>query len=1756
MSSLAKQLAVIAASSTHELDLNAQKSAHSKSLLFDPKIAASQSFDTLYHICYEGFHELCSLDNRFLRYQKSIFSAQSVTEDREHMKKSENDELDVVLEAFLGLVGARLLLKPALKAVEWLVRRFRIHEHNISATIITFLPYHATHLFPALLALLPAQLPSTYKFLHPYIGSLSSPPRSLLLYTTIHTPSFFAAINRYVLTTAKAHAQHQALLSFWASLVVQTVDGKINADRSGRHNVQNQREEDFLLQLLPVINEAMAIRNAPDMTLASYMIIVVLVAKANLADNVLDALMKSVVMTWSSSTIDPGLACLAAIAERRQSTQTPQRVIKAILKLDSISERLLLLAKNQSIASLASSLASSIAQQDQVSETSVALVNDFFTNNLLATRERETLKKYAVANHLDTLFLRLSASSEAENADDHVNMLENGAAESKLEISALDAGNKKVEETFVNISTTTIEVSLLASALSPLFNSIAAAFAPVVASDHALKTFRSLPIWRQGRDVQSILLVTFLVRSWCTSPSISVRCAALRIAGDELGSAGANGSDFQALVPYILLALTDPSRKVRKSAMKLTMKVQQLMKAETAETTWAKDTFYGEIGSNMSWMSSKTFSCFLDGYLVPDLDECVSDANHILRTFRKAMSGSPGEDLEEQCRKSSQRLEVEKRFKSHHRIEVYICFAAHLQITPLLSAKLGFLSLLNSVEKVGGEYRSRFLLPCLREYVLTGSNQSISSVSELDVSYVRTVHGRDPEALRYLLDLSQRRIPSAGPLIHEAAFSQLQNIWPFIKSGGKRSIAESLLDSICTPGLENALSRAGSDALLRNVNLPADLLFNLFTDLLGSWNTAEQSPSKRRRNNNGSHVEISSSESSKALFARTTYLLELTDSANPESHIGLFHNLFAVLRVLQDQHSRDSSDMSYLRTLTLGCLSTLARKIDKTVKAPLLDTSIVRVDLLVDCIRDTPNIEGQNAALILLIILSKHFPQTVLHNIIPIFTMISTSTVRQSDDFSVYIVDQTVKEVIPLLAESLREQNKNLVSATAEILLSFAAAFDHVSPTRRLTLFELLASSLGPSESLYAIVATVHDRVENISEATRFSSNLLRRFKLMDSLTTISKYLALLLEYFATKQSQYTTLIKQDSVEAQRIFRVIKLASAVPHLIIEGIENSSLQVVLRKDTTEAENHRALIGEILEHTIQLSHNLESANQPLEVCSQIVRSMLKQLPYIEVVKVVEPLLNPKDPELCKSLLKSLESETHRSGSQRKSTTAVVLKPLPKLLHMLKEDGDPILKPNAIACIDKLIEKFGKLDTVATTEVANVIAGPQCLGGGDKVLQTLSLHCLSSVVEMLGNDFIPVLERSIEGACKCLNDSLSDATFPKLHSAALAFVITVVSNIPYMLKEEHLLNILSLCQLSAELVTDIQVTENRLHLMQIISSKLDITLVASVCVQVWHSAVNSGRVVSRIHHVGLVDTNIFQAVQEHITLLEACVAYRTKSDITSNALSLFQAFSKILDVRRCILGAHTSNTRILEQAKEIEDQAIRSLIALVLKVNDAIFRPFFVQLVQWSAEDQSHGSARSLAFFSFIYALSQQLESLITPYFSHVTEIAEAILQQDSETSQELKSVVLKALASGFHHDQDDFWASPSRFANMLPSLVAQLHRPQHLPTTRTIAIPAITAFASANASSPEHLKTLNASLLATMRSEQAISRQAAVLCQQSITKELGEEWLSLLPEMLPTIAELQEDDDERVEKETARWIKMMEEVLGESLEGMLQ
>lgn len=245
------------------------------------------------------------------------------------------------------------------------------------------------------------------------------------------------------------------------------------------------------------------------------------------------------------------------------------------------------------------------------------------------------------------------------------------------------------------------------------------------------------------------------------------------------------------------------------------------------------------------------------------------------------------------------------------------------------------------------------------------------------------------------------------------------------------------------------------------------------------------------------------------------------------------------------------------------------------------------------------------------------------------------------------------------------------------------------------------------------------------------------------------------------------------------------------------------------------------------------------------------------------------------------------------------------------------------------------------------------------------------------------------------------------------------------------------------------------------------------------------------------------------------------------------------------------------------------------LIYKLNDATFRPVFAQLMEWSAtgpsqQDKTGRVLRQQSLFAFLAAFFSSLKSIVTSYATYVVDVAAAILRETDlrdVDDRELWRRVLRTLARCFEHDQDGFWQAPAHFQAVAPLLIDQFEAALTTASdeaggqqaaARDVAgelVPAVVELAAA-ADSKEHHKELNGALLKLLRSRDAAVRLAVVRCQQSLTQRLGEEWLHALPEMLPFISELQDDDDEAVERENRRWIVGIEGILGESLDSMLQ
>lgn len=300
----------------------------------------------------------------------------------------------------------------------------------------------------------------------------------------------------------------------------------------------------------------------------------------------------------------------------------------------------------------------------------------------------------------------------------------------------------------------------------------------------------------------------------------------------------------------------------------------------------------------------------------------------------------------------------------------------------------------------------------------------------------------------------------------------------------------------------------------------------------------------------------------------------------------------------------------------------------------------------------------------------------------------------------------------------------------------------------------------------------------------------------------------------------------------------------------------------------------------------------------------------------------------------------------------------------------------------------------------------------------------------------------------------------------------------------------------------------------------------------------------------------------MKDYFDVLKWALERQPKSAIAKQSELLANIFLKALDLRRVQFSPRTDDSYEGDEVEEVETLVNETLIAMVYKLNDHVFRPIFVKLSEWANSTslkQSSRIHRQITWWKFQLRFFSTLKSIVTSYAGLILGDAVDILgnlQLKDPESRLLCGNVLLTLESTLEHDQDNYFQTPARFTPLCTVLISQL-RPCVFGAGDGLLLQLIATISilAASTDSPTQHKSLCSPLLHFMRDDSPAVRLAAVRCQLSLTERLGEEWLAQLPEMLPFISEGMEDDNEDVELEVRAWIKRIEYILGESIGPML-
>jgi len=536
-----------------------------------------------------------------------------------------------------------------------------------------------------------------------------------------------------------------------------------------------------------------------------------------------------------------------------------------------------------------------------------------------------------------------------------------------------------------------------------------------------------------------------------------------------------------------------------------------------------------------------------------------------------------------------------------------------------------------------------------------------------------------------------------------------------------------------------------------------------------------------------------------------------------------------------------------------------------------------------------------------------------------------------------------------------------------------------------------------------------------------------------------------------------------------------------------------------------------------------------------------------------------------DLRVGVLSALESRLSSTPTKDTKTQAAAIGFLPVLTGFLTADDDVAFKVATIACIDRISELYGLKGIASVVKAAAVIQN-QCLGSEESQLRIVALLCLASMVDILMESIIPIVPEMMPKVFQLLEESMGeDGTDGKMHNACFSLLAAVVSEIPFMISEDYLDNILTLSAESANTELENGCEEIRHDCLDVLAREVEINQLVSGLSRTWTNSVENG----------------VAATQQALELLRNSIEHSSKSSVVKTAKLISSLILQVSDLRHIQFGLRTEDSYEDGEVNQVEATLHEVVIRFIYRLSDNTFRPLLTQWVDWAVECPGITTAglarakmlRQTSLFNFMTHFFATLKSIVTSYASyvldptievlkHATGLAEesssALLMDTDETNHYLST--LSTLMAAASHDQDSFFASLSQFTPLHEILIAQLGLASHKTLNSHIythVIPAIVALAGAVVDTPAHHVSMNKLICKLRHSEHAGVRMATIKCQAALTasEEVGEEWVSNIVsgggETMVYVNEMLEDDDEGIEREVRKWVRKVREMVGEDV-----
>ncbi|KAF8515684.1 armadillo-type protein [Hysterangium stoloniferum] len=1176
--------------------------------------------------------------------------------------------------------------------------------------------------------------------------------------------------------------------------------------------------------------------------------------------------------------------------------------------------------------------------------------------------------------------------------------------------------------------------------------------------------------------------------------------------------------DFQVILPSLLVALQARQRSVRSVAMDCIGIIARSTHSAVPSSVYALDSVYGtNTTEGLQYLEWSDFGRFVTT-LNSRREHCINDSDYVQVFVQESL-----------CK-----LRADGKKDAAYKQRVLCYLLSHITTWSSIHARVVLLGMLKNISN---RVKLHMLLPLVQ---VVSTSEQVQRIADAEDSVCAAYH----RLLFGVYDVTTapdlNEIGSGSWIIFvrliRSAFGNgsfllsCVSMLIYLNSGLFESLSAELRLEVSVVLIECAARSEDNQALVK-ANM-SSMLNNdaLIVSLLAHFRPVGQDTAQRA----SKRAKIV--ESDETPLRLLTTLIEILIAQPLSGSIELMSTALDTLTQVCHAHS-SQPEANYVTQLLLTILDVITTSMaPPTTLAP----SSIRMEILVELLRVSDNPQTFNQTLLLIANLARLAPEFVMQNVMPIFTFMGSNVFHRDDTYSFRVVQKTVDSIVPVVINSLKHKHPGsleLQKAARDFLRVFTDAATHVPKHRRTHFFNHLVEVLDPGEFVVPICLLLVDKV----------AHKLVRQKSGEIANTLSLPLAIVQTNF--KQNPFKT-VKELLNEATRLFSRIadpdtETFLELSHYVIrEGDPVATtkkriqatvifvdliLQQSPRKGIVSDEEGIKDSVRILLALANLDHDVPGSPQHTEISTMSIKALghlLRVISAREFVSTISTILSSKNPTVETGALNLLTSRlVNVAEKMRQEVSPTVITIIDYLCGQLKKSLNTQYLRSILDALRVIAQTAGSQEIPALTKALPLILHAV---HNQKEVVSDALACILPLSAKIGPRILPMFRDVVQFCRDVLSSSqvAKHGAFSEVEEDAQAVLLGLLSSICQFWTVDELVKL-------GELSLDSR--PSFLRMRKTMAKRVPAKQLLPALCRLWSES-------------EAIQSSMCHSRKAFFDLLKRTIRNAPRDDIQSNLRDLFALFLEGFDLCG---GAET------ETAENFESIVLGAFVELVIKLNEAAFKPLFRRLFDWAFT--STPVSRRIIFNRALTGLITLLKGLITPYMGVVlTPITDLLVsyRADFQQSGQLWLSVIELLKTSLVLDEGAFWHD-DKLSKLGASLVDQIDICPSLEVANDARMVLKQTFSALIAISDDDssLKKLNLQILMKTRSDSAQVRLFALQCADHLWEVQGDKLVGFVTDIVTFIAESAEDEHDEVAK-TARALKRTAEKRCGSLDMLMQ